>query len=75
MSGIVLLTAMGEEADALRRLGVQVEPTGVGKVAAAMHTQAAIDRYRPRGLVFVGVAGALDPELKQMDVLIARDSV
>ena len=75
MSRIVLLTAMGEEADALRRLGVQVQPTGVGKVAAAMHTQAAIDCYGARGLVFVGVAGSINPKLRPMDVLVARDSV
>ncbi len=72
---IVLLTAMGSEAEPIRATGLQVYETGVGKVAAAAATQRVIDREQPDGIVFVGVAGGLAPDLDQLSVLIAHDAV
>ena len=43
---------------------------GVGKVNAAMHTQALIDRCAPIAIIHCGVAGALAPTLKVFDVVI-----
>ncbi len=47
---------------------------GVGKVNAAICTQAMIMRYEPRFIINSGVAGGLDPELHICDAVIA-DSV
>ena len=48
---------------------------GIGKVNAALCTQALIDRYRPAAVINVGVAGALDPTLRIADVVIAECAV
>jgi adenosylhomocysteine nucleosidase len=72
---IVLLTAMGSEAEPIRATGLHVYETGVGKVAAAAVTQRVIDREQPDGIVFVGVAGGLAPDLDQLSVVIAQDAV
>lgn len=72
---IVLLTAMGSEAEPIRATGLSVHQTGVGKVAAAAATQRVIDLERPDGIVFVGVAGGLAPDLHQLSVVIAADAV
>ena len=52
-----------------------VVETLVGKAAAAAATAWALDRFAPRAAFFAGVAGALDPELKAGDLLVARDAV
>jgi 5'-methylthioadenosine/S-adenosylhomocysteine nucleosidase len=78
---ILLLCAMGPEAGAVERavagmpFPTPVVNTGVGKVAAAMNTQAGIDRHNPAGIVFVGVSGALAPDLHVMDAMIGTDAV
>jgi adenosylhomocysteine nucleosidase len=72
---IVLLTAMGSEAEPIRATGLHVYETGVGKVAAAAVTQRVMDREQPDGIVFVGVAGGLAPDLDQLSVVIAQDAV
>ena len=72
---IVLLTAMGAEAEPIRATGLRVYETGVGKVAAAAATQRVISAERPDGIVFVGVAGGLAPDLKQLSVVVASDAV
>ena len=45
--------------------------TNAGKVNAAMMTALAITRFTPSAVFFTGTAGALDPELKPGDVVIA----
>lgn len=57
--------------------GVQVVVAvcGVGKVFAALCTEAMILHYRPEFIVNTGVAGALDPGLEILDVVIGRDVV
>ena len=52
-----------------------VVETLVGKAAAAAATAWALDRFAPRAAFFAGVAGALNPELKAGDLLVARDAV
>ena len=59
------------------RLGeknVVVAQCGVGKVFAALCTEAMILRYSPDCIINTGVAGALDPGLSILDVVVA-DSV
>jgi adenosylhomocysteine nucleosidase len=46
---------------------------GVGKVNAAMCTQALIDLFEVDAVIFTGVAGALDPELDIGDIVISTD--
>ena len=46
---------------------------GVGKVNAAMHTQALIDFYHPSAILQSGVAGALAAELKLFDLVIGSE--
>lgn len=51
---------------------VVVARVGVGKVNAAVTTTLLLEHYRPRGVVFTGVAGALDSTLAVGDVVLAR---
>ena len=44
---------------------------GVSKVNAALFTQIMIDHFSPNCIMFTGVAGSMDPSLKQMDLVIA----
>jgi adenosylhomocysteine nucleosidase len=46
---------------------------GVGKVNAAMCTQALIDLFEVDAVIFTGVAGALDPKLDIGDIVISTD--
>ena len=46
----------------------------VSKVNAALFTQIMIDHYHPDGILFTGVAGSMDPSIKQMD-LVAADKL
>lgn len=48
---------------------------GVGKIQAAMVTQRAIDLFAPRAIVLTGVAGALHPDLRPGDAIVARDTL
>ena len=45
--------------------------TNAGKVNAAMMAALAITHYKPSAVFFSGTAGALDPELRPADVVIA----
>ena len=47
---------------------------GIGKVNAAMVTQLLL-RYGAEAVIFTGVAGAVDPELKVGDLVIGSDAV
>ncbi len=44
--------------------------SGISMVNAALTTQAAIDRYHPGLLLFCGIAGAVNPELRPGDVAV-----
>lgn len=49
--------------------------TGVGKVAAALAVAHVLTRFRPSESFFLGVAGALDPSLRALDLLLAEKAV
>jgi adenosylhomocysteine nucleosidase len=51
---------------------VVVAWTGVGKVNAAMTTTLLIEHYKPRHVIFTGIAGAVNPELRPGDIVIAK---
>lgn len=52
-----------------------VAVSGVGKVNAAICTQAMIMRYEPRFIINSGVAGGLDPSLQICDAVIATSVI
>ena len=52
-----------------------VAKCGVGKVNAALCTEAMIIAYRPDLIINTGVAGALSEELSVLDVVIAKSTV
>ena len=54
---------------------VVVATCGVGKVFAALCTEAMILAYHPDLIINTGVAGALDPSLELLDVVIAEQVV
>lgn len=45
----------------------------VGKVSAAQCTQAILSRFSPRAVLHSGIAGGIGPDLRQMDVVCARE--
>ena len=51
---------------------VVLATTGVGKVRAASRTQLLIDRFSIDKLVFIGIAGGINPELKPGDIIICE---
>lgn len=54
---------------------VVVSKSGVGKVMSAMVTQHLIDRYRPKAVLFTGLAGSLREHIAIGDTLLAADLV
>jgi adenosylhomocysteine nucleosidase len=48
---------------------------GVGKVNAAMMTAILVDRFHPRELLFTGIAGGLNPNLRPGDIVIGEKTV
>src|SRR5690348_2974775 len=48
---------------------------GVGKVAAALATQFACDVFKPRCVVSMGIAGALDKKTRAGQVVVATSAV
>jgi adenosylhomocysteine nucleosidase len=48
---------------------------GVGKVAAALATQFACDVFKPRCVVSIGIAGALDKKTRAGQVVVATSAV
>jgi len=48
---------------------------GIGKVNAARGTQLMIDKYRPSYIINSGVAGALNTELRPMDIVVGKDFI
>ncbi|MBR3383780.1 MAG: 5'-methylthioadenosine/adenosylhomocysteine nucleosidase [Atopobiaceae bacterium] len=59
----------------LRGLEVAVVRSGVGKVFAAMCTQALIDVCAPDAIVNTGIAGSLDPSIDIGDFVVATDCI
>ena len=51
---------------------VVVAWTGVGKVNAAMTTTLLIEHFKPEQIIFTGIAGAVNPELRPGDIVIAE---
>ncbi len=49
--------------------------SGVGKVNAAICTQILIDKFDVDGIIFTGVAGAIDSKLDVEDIVISTDLV
>jgi adenosylhomocysteine nucleosidase len=50
---------------------VVVAWTGIGKVNAAMTTTLLIEHFKPKYIIFTGIAGAVNPELQPGDIVIA----
>lgn len=46
--------------------------TGTGKVNAAMATTLLIEHFRPREVIFTGIAGGISPQLLPGDIVIAE---
>ena len=51
---------------------VVVAWTGVGKVNAAMTTTLLIEHFKPGNIIFTGIAGAVNPDLRPGDIVIAE---
>lgn len=51
---------------------VVVAWTGVGKVNAAMTTTLLIEHFKPKHVIVTGIAGAVNPELRPGDIVIAK---
>jgi adenosylhomocysteine nucleosidase len=54
----------------LRGVQVVVALTGIGKVNAATTTLLALEHYRPRVLLFTGIAGGINPQMLPGDIVI-----
>jgi len=46
--------------------------TGIGKVNAAMTTTLLIEHFKPNHIIFTGIAGAVNPQLRPGDIVIAE---
>lgn len=57
------------------RQRVVVAETGIGKVNAAMTTALMLDHFRPRRILFTGIAGGTNPDLQPGDIVIARRTI
>ena len=60
------------------RIGKQrvvVVETGIGKVNAAMTTALMLDHFRPRRILFTGIAGGTNPDLQPGDIVIASRTI
>jgi adenosylhomocysteine nucleosidase len=59
------------------KLGTQqvvVALTGVGKTNAAMTTAFALAYFRPRQVIFTGIAGGVNPDLQPGDLVVGRET-
>ncbi|MBN2524597.1 MAG: 5'-methylthioadenosine/adenosylhomocysteine nucleosidase [Bacteroidales bacterium] len=54
---------------------VVVAYTGIGKVNAAMSATLIISRFHVRKVIFTGIAGGIDPDLKPGDIVIGEKCV
>ncbi|MFA6562159.1 MAG: 5'-methylthioadenosine/adenosylhomocysteine nucleosidase [Verrucomicrobiia bacterium] len=55
----------------LKGRNVVVCRSGIGKVNAAMVTALLVQHYRPSELIFCGIAGGINPDLRPGDIVIA----
>ena len=53
--------------------GVVVVCSGIGKVNAAITAQMMIDRFEVEAIINTGIAGAVHPDLKVLDVVVSRE--
>jgi len=51
---------------------VVVAWTGIGKVNTAMTTTLLIEHFKPKQIIFTGIAGGINPELAPGDIVIAK---
>lgn len=51
---------------------VVLSETGIGKVNASIVTTLVIKQFSPKKIIFTGVAGAVNPDLNQGDILIGK---
>jgi adenosylhomocysteine nucleosidase len=56
----------------LRGMEVVMTWTGIGKVNAAMTTTLLIEHFKPKYIIFTGIAGAVNPQLRPGDIVIAE---
>lgn len=56
----------------LQNRNVVIAASGAGKVNAAATTALLIERYKPSEVIFTGIAGGIDPNLKPGDIVIAQ---
>lgn len=59
----------------LKNHDVIIVRSGVGKVLSAMVTQFLIDNFKPDGLIFTGVAGAINDRINLGDIIVGKDTV
>jgi adenosylhomocysteine nucleosidase len=53
---------------------VVVAWTGIGKVNAAMTTTLLLEHFTPKGVIFSGIAGGVNPNLSPGDIVIAAET-
>jgi adenosylhomocysteine nucleosidase len=56
----------------LNQRRIVLAQTGVGKVNAAMTTALLIHEFRPREVIFTGIAGGIAPELSPGDIVVGE---
>jgi len=56
----------------LKQRRIVLAQTGVGKVNAAMTTALLIHQFRPREVIFTGIAGGIAPELFPGDIVVGE---
>lgn len=49
--------------------------TGIGKVNAAMSTTLLISKFHPKAILFTGIAGGINPDVKPGDIVVGRRMV
>ncbi|MFN8346199.1 MAG: 5'-methylthioadenosine/adenosylhomocysteine nucleosidase [Spirosomataceae bacterium] len=54
---------------------VVIVKTGVGKVNATMVTAFLLQKFRPKRVIFTGIAGGLHPELNPGDIVIGQQTL
>ena len=57
----------------LRGRPVVVALSGIGKVNAAITTTLILEHFRPKEIIFTGIAGAVDPALSPGDIVIGTE--
>ncbi len=74
---ILILTPLAIERAALEKVlpDLIIEVAGHGKVQFALGTQLMVQKHRPELVICAGAAGALDPSLRLLDVVVATATV